>query len=115
LTGKNKTLDKFKKFPLIFLDYDFEEFREKGKRTTELTIFIFDKTKESYLMKTRNVSTFPKLRTIEEKFLQGLKISHDIFKVGDYNHKELPYRLNNLNSIVDAIQINLNEIIFKNC
>ncbi len=115
LAEKNKTIEKFKKFPLIFLDINFGQ--KISKKFTEInpTIYIINKTEEAWAMEVRNQRTFPKLRKIKDVFLTALKRHKNIYDIGDYTYKELPYRQNNLNAVVDTIQLQFNEIKLINC
>lgn len=109
---------KFKKFPLIFLHYDYDEERTGEFRTiNNFIVYFFGKADGNAKMKTKNVTTFVKLRKIYDYFIDRIKRSKYInsFQI-EHTYKEFPHRENNLNEIVDTIQITVRNLsVYYDC
>jgi len=115
LNSKNVSNLKFEKYPLIFFLYDFDEKREEEFRFVNFKIYIIDKTEASTLIPIRDETTFIKLRNIYYLFLEKLKNSKYVTQITTHNYKELPYRDNKLNVVIDAIELTFNNLQLNYC
>jgi hypothetical protein len=108
LTELNKIISKQgTKFPLVFLLLDIEEEYSKENRsfTSELQLFIIDRTDINFTPQKRHESELPTLRTIESALLNSLKRNSIGFE--DYTRIERFYPENKLNTPVNTIELSI--------
>jgi len=116
LTSKNKSLVlKNQKFPLVFLLFTINV--TKNKRTgihnaPTVTLYIIDRTDEKVNLyaKQKNENEFPVLRNIENLLTNELTKNTNIQYFDEYTSEELPYMPNKLNSQVNAIRLQINDL-----
>lgn len=95
--------------------------RNKIVSYPNLLIYLIMSTKIERKLPWRHVNTFPYLRLMENAFIEGLEESKELANVINIESSELPMpntpQENNLNSIIDAIELNISDIriINQNC
>jgi hypothetical protein len=113
-----------KKFPSVLLIIPYRDnhvLRETEFSIESATIFIFNATEPDKKYDWRHINTMPYLRLLRERFEKGLEASTQLVGRLSVRGQELPFfgspEQNNLNQIMDAIQLTINDffIINSNC
>lgn len=108
------------KFPSVFLVIPTRKnirVRNRQDRITRAIIYLLNHTEPELKMPARHVKTFPYLREMEELFIEGLGKSNELIGEINLSSQELPFfgsfEQNNLNSTVDAIEIELTDFFIS--
>jgi hypothetical protein len=111
-----------KKFPsiLLIIPYRDNHVLRNGDFSIEsATVFIFNATEPDKKFDYRHINTMPYLRLIRDRFEKGLEMSSQLVGQLSVRGQELPFfgspDQNNLNQIMDAIRLDINDFfIFNN-